>query len=561
MARVVATDVLEPGAAAAHRQARRLRLVARAHASRRCATRSPPRSWPRATGRLGCGSSRSSAPISTTSGRTGDVELEGDPELQQAVRFALFHVLSCGRARRGRGHPGQGADRHRLRRPLLLGQRSLRRCRCSRTPRRKPRPMRCAGGTRRSTTAKARARDLGLAGAAFPWRTIHGEECSGYWPAGTAAFHVNADIAAAVHPVRRRDRRQAFERDDRPRAPRRDGAAVALARPLRPSTATSASTASPAPTSTARSPTTTSTRTSWRSGTCSAPPTPASATRTGRATLGVTPDEMASWRARRRARGASRTTRSSASTSSPRGSRAHEPWDFADDGGRTSIRCCCTFRTSISIASRSSSSPTSCWRCSCAASAFTPEQRARNFDYYERITVRDSSLSACTEAVAAADAGHLRLAFDYAAEAALMDLHDLEHNARDGLHLASLAGTWIAFVCGFGGMRGRGETLDVRAAAARRADAARVLDPAARALSARGDQDERGELRDHQGQGRHADHASRQAGRSHERRRAGDAADSAGAGASGAGAAGGARAEASVAGVGPPFCARDIVWG
>src|SRR6185437_3125207 len=39
---------------------------------------------------------------------------------------------------------------------------------------------------------------LGLAGSAFPWRTIRGQECSGYWPAGTAAFHVNADIADAV---------------------------------------------------------------------------------------------------------------------------------------------------------------------------------------------------------------------------------------------------------------------------------------------------------------------------------------------------------------------------
>ena len=76
--------------------------------------------------------------------------------------------------------------------------------------------------------------------------------------------------------------------------------------------------------------------------------------------------------------------------------------------------------------------------------SFTPEQRARNFEYYERITVRDSSLSACTEAVAAADAGHIRLAFDYAAEAALLDLEDFEHNTRDGLHLASLAGAWIA---------------------------------------------------------------------------------------------------------------------
>ena len=54
--------------------------------------------------------------------------------------------------------------------------------------------------------------------------------------------------------------------------------------------------------------------------------------------------------------------------------------------------------------------------------AFTAEQKARNFDYYERCTVRDSSLSACTQAVIAAEVGHLELAYDYLAEAALMDL-------------------------------------------------------------------------------------------------------------------------------------------
>jgi alpha,alpha-trehalose phosphorylase len=62
--------------------------------------------------------------------------------------------------------------------------------------------------------------------------------------------------------------------------------------------------------------------------------------------------------------------------------------------------------------------------------------------------------------VAAVDAGHLRLAFDYAAEAALMDLHDFEHNTRDGLHVASLGGTWIAFVFGFGRMRDYREMLE-----------------------------------------------------------------------------------------------------
>jgi alpha,alpha-trehalose phosphorylase len=55
--------------------------------------------------------------------------------------------------------------------------------------------------------------------------------------------------------------------------------------------------------------------------------------------------------------------------------------------------------------------------------------------------------------------GHLDLAFDYLGEAALMDLRDLAHNTRDGLHIASLAGAWIAVVGGFGGLRHRDGTV------------------------------------------------------------------------------------------------------
>ena len=78
----------------------------------------------------------------------------------------------------------------------------------------------------------------------------------------------------------------------------------------------------------------------------------------------------------------------------------------------------------------------------------------RNFADDEPLTVRDSSLSAGTQAVIAAECGHLELAHDYLGEAALTDLHDLHRNTRDGLHMASLAG-WIAAVQGFGGMRAR----------------------------------------------------------------------------------------------------------
>ena len=91
--------------------------------------------------------------------------------------------------------------------------------------------------------------------------------------------------------------------------------------------------------------------------------------------------------------------------------------------------------------------------------AFVAEQKARDFHYYERITVRDSSLSAAMQAVVAAEVGHLDLAYDYLAETAFIDLRDLAHNTRDGVHLASLAGSWHAAVAGFGGMRDYGETL------------------------------------------------------------------------------------------------------
>ena len=62
----------------------------------------------------------------------------------------------------------------------------------------------------------------------------------------------------------------------------------------------------------------------------------------------------------------------------------------------------------------------------------------------------------------AAEVGHLDLAAEYLAEAALMDLQNLQHNAKDGLHIASLAGGWLAVVAGFGGLRDLGERLTFR---------------------------------------------------------------------------------------------------
>jgi alpha,alpha-trehalose phosphorylase len=81
------------------------------------------------------------------------------------------------------------------------------------------------------------------------------------------------------------------------------------------------------------------------------------------------------------------------------------------------------------------------------------EQKRRDFDYYDALTTGDSSLSACMQAVVAAEVGYLEQAYSYARTTALMDIQNVNHNVRDGIHIAAMAGTWVALVRGFGGLR------------------------------------------------------------------------------------------------------------
>jgi uncharacterized protein (TIGR00269 family) len=84
---------------------------------------------------------------------------------------------------------------------------------------------------------------------------------------------------------------------------------------------------------------------------------------------------------------------------------------------------------------------------------FSPEQKQRNFDYYDPLTTGDSSLSACVQAIVAAEIGYERKALEYFQYALLMDLADVAGNVVDGVHIASVGGVWMALVYGFGGLR------------------------------------------------------------------------------------------------------------
>jgi alpha,alpha-trehalose phosphorylase len=85
--------------------------------------------------------------------------------------------------------------------------------------------------------------------------------------------------------------------------------------------------------------------------------------------------------------------------------------------------------------------------------AFPLEMKKRNFDFYDPLTTGDSSLSSCVEAIIAAQVGDIDKAILYGMAALLMDLADVGGNVKDGCHIASMGGTWMMLTYGFGGMR------------------------------------------------------------------------------------------------------------
>jgi alpha,alpha-trehalose phosphorylase len=378
-----------------------------------------------------------------------DIEVDGDAEVQQAVRFAMFHVLQAGaraetRPIAAKGLTGPGYDGHafwdteRYVLPVLTYL--------------QPRAAAEALRWRHATLdlARERAATLGWAGAAFPWRTIRGHECSGYWPAGTAAVHLAADIADAVVRYVDATGDTAFDRDvgvdllvetarlwysyghfdrhgvfhlhgvtgpDEYTAVADDNVYTNLMAQRNLMAAADAVSRHP-----------------------------------GRArAIGAGDQEAVAWRA---AASAMNIPYDPELGVHPQvdGFTLMKEWDFdATAPGEYPLmlhfpyldlyRSQVVKQADLVLAMH--------W----CGDAFSAADKRRNFDYYERRTVRDSSLSACTQAVLAAEVGHLELAHDYIGEAVLMDLYDLHHNTRDGVHIASLAGAWLSLTAGLGGLR------------------------------------------------------------------------------------------------------------
>ncbi|GHA74153.1 MULTISPECIES: glycoside hydrolase family 65 protein [Streptomyces] len=388
-----------------------------------------------------------------------DVEVHGDEEIQQAVRFALFHVLQAGaraeqRAIPAKGLTGSGYDGHAFWDTEMFVLPVL----TYTAPKAVAEALRWRQAT--LPAARDRATQLGLRGAAFPWRTIDGSEGSAYWPAGTAAFHVAADIAHAAVRYTAATGDLDFEREtalellvetarlwrslghhDHHGVFHIDG----ITGPDEYSAVVDDNTY---------------TNLMARSNLLAAADVcerhPEEATR-----LGVDEEESAAWRDAAEAVHIPYNEEIGVHEQHA-GFTRHQRWDFANTGAdqyplMLHFPYFDVYRKQVV---KQSDLVLAMYTCGSWFDAHCDEdQMAANFAYYEPLTVRDSSLSACCQAVVAAQTGHLRLAYDYATEAALMDLADLEHNTRDGLHIASLAGTWMALVAGFGGTRRDGDSL------------------------------------------------------------------------------------------------------
>lgn len=87
---------------------------------------------------------------------------------------------------------------------------------------------------------------------------------------------------------------------------------------------------------------------------------------------------------------------------------------------------------------------------------FSAAEKKRNFDYYDPITTHDSSLSVCIQSIIANEIGYGDKAIDYFDFAATMDLSDIGGNVKHGAHIASIGGTWMALAYGFAGLRDGG---------------------------------------------------------------------------------------------------------
>jgi alpha,alpha-trehalose phosphorylase len=380
-------------------------------------------------------------------------------EIQQAIRFNLFHILQASARSEDAGVPAKGLtgqayeghyfwDTEIYVLPFLIYT-SPRIAKNLLTFRYKMLPQ-----------ARARATELGHRGAMFPWRTISGEEASAYYAAGTAQYHINADIMYAL-------RKYVQATGDEPLL--RDCGAEMLVETARLwldlgfysdvkggkfciNSVTGPDEYNTVVNNNAYTNLMARENLSYAAQTVEAL----------RATdpdgynvlvhkTSLEPSEVEAW------------TRAAERMYVPYDEKLkiipqddsfldREPWDFRNTPPEQYPLL--LFYHPLNIYRKQVIKQADVVLAMfLLGNAFSPETKKRNFEFYDPLTTGDSSLSSCVEAIIAAQVGDTEKAIRYGMAALLMDLADVGGNVKDSCHIASMGGTWMMLVYGLGGMR------------------------------------------------------------------------------------------------------------
>src|SRR4029077_2188832 len=380
-------------------------------------------------------------------------------EIQQAIRFNLFHILQASARAEGAGVPAKGLtgqayeghyfwDTEIYLLPFLTYT-SPRIARNLLTFRYKMLPQ-----------ARARARQLGHRGAMFAWRTISGEEASAFYAAGTAQYHINADIMYALRKYVQATGDEAFLRDcgaemlvETARlwldlgfyADAKEGKFCinSVTGPDEYNTVVNNNAY---------------TNLMARENLRYAAQTVESLRATHPDSYGALVDKTAL-----AASEAEEWMRAADSMYVPYDEKLkivpqddsfldREPWDFKNTP--SDHYPLLLFYHPLNIYRKQVIKQADVVLAMfLLGDAFSPDAKKRNFEFYDPLTTGDSSLSSCVEAIIAAQIGGMEKAIQYGMAALLMDLADVGGNVKDGCHIASMGGTWMMLSYGLGGMR------------------------------------------------------------------------------------------------------------
>ena len=386
-------------------------------------------------------------------------------EIQQAIRFNLFHILQASARAEDTGVPAKGLtgqayeghyfwDTEIYLLPFLTYT--------------SPRVARNLLTFRYKMLAQARAhaRQLGHRGAMFPWRTISGEEASAYYAAGTAQYHINADIMYALRKYVQATGDELFLQDcgaemlvetarlwlDLGFYSDRKGGKFCINAVTGPDEYNTVVNNNAYTNLMARE--------NLRYAAQTVEALRATTPEVYNALVHKTalePSEVEAW------------TRAAENMYVPYDEQLRiipqddnfldqEPWDFRNTPpDRYPLLL---FYHPLNIYRKQVIKQADVVLAMfLLGKAFSPEAMQRNFEFYDPLTTGDSSLSSCIEAIIASQIGDMEKAIRYGMAALLMDLADVGGNVKDGCHIASMGGTWMMLTYGFGGMRDDDGTL------------------------------------------------------------------------------------------------------